>query len=316
MSIQMSHVLFLAGSTPTAKAFAKSCVAGDTQSWPINFKIELPGNVRIIVTANDRNVGDGLHNAAAVGIAQKVSAGGFLLTARNSDCAGGAASFDWIAFSDVPLKGPQREIPFVRARELQGQHFKPSCTPGDTQLQKVTFWSPLPDPDEFVFLTARAPWPAPSNLNPGTHNSAGVGIVQVPDAVGFNLSARSSDCAEGDCAFDCFAITTLVKQPGGDAGNLQVDAGEVNAIHFSASCAPGDTQTMPVDFHQPFLTPPIVLLTANDLGLSQGSHNAAAVGVAADVTPYGFTLLARNSDCAAGEAGFYWVAIGCNLGCG
>ena len=60
MSIQMSHVLFLAGSTPTAKAFAKSCVAGDTQSWPINFKIELPGNVRIIVTANDRNVGDGL----------------------------------------------------------------------------------------------------------------------------------------------------------------------------------------------------------------------------------------------------------------
>jgi hypothetical protein len=316
MTIPMSHLLFLAGTTPTAQRFAQSCVVGDTQSWPINFRFQLPGNVSVIVTPNNRKVGDGLHNAAVVGIAQKVSPDSFLLTARNSDCAAGAASFDWIAFSDVALKEAQRELPFVRARTLQGQHFKPSCIPGDTQVQPVTFWSPLPDPDEFIFLTASAPWPAPSTLNVGAHNAAAVGIVQNSNAAGFNLSARNSDCAEGDCAFNSFAITTLPKQPNGDAGNLQVDVGQINAIHFSQSCGAGDTQSVFIDFHQPFLTSPIVLLTANDLGVAAGGHNAAVVGVAADVTPYGFTLLARNSDCASGEAGFYWAAISCSLGCG
>lgn len=34
------------------------------------------------------------------------------------------------------------------------------------------------------------------------------------------------------------------------------------------------------------------------------------VGVAQAVTPFGFRLAARNSDCMAGRSGFYWVAIG------
>lgn len=54
-------------------------------------------------------------------------------------------------------------------------------------------------------------------------------------------------------------------------------------------------------------------MTANDLKV-QG-HNAAVVGIAQDVTPNGFTLSARNSDCASGQAGFYWVAIGWVMDC-
>jgi hypothetical protein len=38
-------------------------------------------------------------------------------------------------------------------------------------------------------------------------------------------------------------------------------------------------------------------------------------GAAGNAT-HGFTLNARNSDCAPNEAGFQWVAIGCALHCG
>jgi hypothetical protein len=153
-------------------------------------------------------------------------------------------------------------------------------------------------------------------MNVQAHNAAAVGIVENPTAQRFTLHARNSDCAVGDCAFYYLAIATLLDQPNGDGGNLQVGTGEVQAMSLNAACVPGDAQTSQVDFHQPFLTPPTVLLTANDLGVAQDGHNAAAVGIAQNVTPYGFTLLARNSDCMGGQAGFYWVAIGCSLGCG
>jgi hypothetical protein len=38
--------------------------------------------------------------------------------------------------------------------------------------------------------------------------------------------------------------------------------------------------------------------------------NTAVVGIVQAVTPHGFRLAARNSDCGAGKAGFTWVAIG------
>ena len=43
----------------------------------------------------------------------------------------------------------------------------------------------------------------------------------------------------------------------------------------------------------------------------KGEKVCAPVGIASNVTPYGFTIAARNSDCAAGQAGFDYVAFGC-----
>ncbi len=61
-------------------------------------------------------------------------------------------------------------------------------------------------------------------------------------------------------------------------------------------------------FTDPFLAPPVVLLTDND-PRSEG-RNPAVVGIAQNVTPFGFRVAARNSDYIGGRTGFYWVAIG------
>jgi hypothetical protein len=78
---------------------------------------------------------------------------------------------------------------------------------------------------------------------------------------------------------------------------------------FGASCETGWSAYWEVYFSKPFLSPPVVLLTCKDA-------DVAVVGLARDVTTHGFTLAGLNSDCAAGNAQFYWVAIGCGLGCG
>jgi len=87
--------------------------------------------------------------------------------------------------------------------------------------------------------------------------------------------------------------------------------------------APG--QFPPVDFGEPFLTPPLVFVGTNDfLSLDSDvisaipratpilrSNNVVAVApMAEDVTPYGFTIAARNTDLVGGTVGFCWMAIG------
>ena len=107
-----------------------------------------------------------------------------------------------------------------------------------------------------------------------------------------------------------------------DLSGLCVDSGRVPAKDFAPDDVPGDWQEWEVYFNEPFLTPPIVLLTANDLAESGQVYGyAPAVGIARNVTPTGFLLAARNSQPAAGaaglargrqerKAGFYWVAFG------
>jgi hypothetical protein len=161
-----------------------------------------------------------------------------------------------------------------------------------------------------------------NNLNVVGHNAAAVGIARDPDGAGFVLRARDSDCSEGESGFYYLRVA-----PGRPMeANLVIDTGEVPGDTFYRDCDPGDTKSWDVYFDYPFLTPPVVFVTTNDNNVT--SHNVAAVGMARNVTPYEFTLVGRNSDCAggsdrplgsssvSGQAGFYWVAIGCSRGCG
>ncbi len=320
--------------------FAPSCKPSDTHTIHIPFIPPFPSGlpVRIILTPNNVGLEPGDHNAAPVGVAQHVIDTGFDLHARNSDCVAGKAGFNWIAFKEAPGITPPPPVPALHMRVLQplrltgvggnnDEYLAPDCKPDDSVVQKVTFWSPMPTEPVVVVLTASnahikpfIPFSTPGNATLLYHNAAVVGIVQDSKANGFTLFARSSDCGYGNSAFYYLADAFAPNQ--GDR-SLWVDTGELQAtewplsggsVDFAPNCKDDDTKSVSIDFHRPFLTPPVVLLTANDLGIAD--HNAALVGIAQDVTPWGFTLTARNSDCSAGQAGFFWVAVGCGLGCG
>src|SRR5207237_2483717 len=123
-----------------------------------------------------------------------------------------------------------------------------------------------------------------SNLNVAGHNAAVVGIVRDPASDLFTLVARNSDCAEGNCTFYYLGLS---QEKG--RSDIWVDSGEMDAKVFAPDCRGGDWQNWDIQFSQAFLTPPIVLVTANDLGIGE-YHNAATVGIAQNVTTHGFTL--------------------------
>lgn len=324
MSTQTNETIFQIG-TASARDFSEDCVPGDwedfgTIKFPTPFPTPFPAGkgVRVIVTANDLEVPRGVHNAAVVGIVRHTDElgqpippeQGFRLWGRNSDCARGLAGFNWMAVLETPGKTQKRPID-LRMAVLQPQHFQPDCKPGDWKSWGVNFSTDFSD-EPITLLTASnlnvIPWHRDDTL--WYHNAAVVGIVQDSAATGFTLSARNSDCAEGDCAFYYVALS---QQMAGKE-DLWVDSGEVTAQTFAPDCKSGDWGDWTITFSQPFLSAPVVLVTANDLRAKGG--NPAVVGIARNVTPYGFLLSARNSDCAPGQAGFYWVAIGCARGCG
>jgi hypothetical protein len=272
----------------------------------------------------------------------------FQLSARNSDCynGNGHASFNWIAISNYDfyqnqlgnLIHPPR--PSVRMRVFQRQSYDADCvSSGDTLDSGFDYWSPLQAGEldgYFAFLTA-------CDSGVQGHNAAVVGVArpnipllqfngQAPNQQGLSLHTRNSDSESGECAFYVFAITPDVPDatPEGnpitpDGANLVVDMGTIDATankyyidngvqtpdlqQFASAGQWGDTLNYNVDFHAPFLVPPVVLLTANNVGVG-GNYNAAVVGIAQNVTPNGFILSGRSSDTQEGWCGFYWVAIG------
>lgn len=302
MTTQINSTIFQFGRVD-AQFFERDCQAGDWRIWDIAFPTAFPHDgVRVIVTPNDLRVDTGVHSVAAVGLAQDVTRTGFRLAARNSDCSSGSAGFDWMAVLETPGQQIQRPVS-LRVGVVQQKWFNADCVPGDWQHWDVIYRTPFPK-TPVVLLTA-------SNLNIQGNNAAVVGTSRDSTGASFTLAARNSDCQPGDCAFYHLALSP----PEGEGRtDLFVDTGEVPARTLHRDCHPGDWDSGDIYFSRSFLTSPFVFLTANNKGVV--SKNAAVVGIARNVTTHGFTLAARNSDCSIGEAGFYWVAIGCALGCG
>jgi hypothetical protein len=146
---------------------------------------------------------------------------------------------------------------------------------------------------------------------------------------GFKLIARNADVA-GTCGFNWLAllpttpslVSGMVNVPPGAPQplNLLVDTGTYPAIagvdpfYFNRAGTNGDWASAEVQFNAPFAAEPVVLLTPQFYPIVPGSTSSCApIGIVQNVTRYGFTLAARNTDTTLegpGQASFYWAAFG------
>jgi len=300
-------------------AFSKDCHTGDWQTKHISFSTDFlnASRIRILITPNVTEVRESATIAAVVPIAKNVTRTGFDLSARSSDCSAGSTEFHWIAVSD----DPPSETPKITVRVglLPCKHFEPDCVHGDWAIwdsyrypRAFNYWCPENESGDETHVVV-----SPGNLFV-SNLSATVGAIDARgltfphrDRDGFNLRARNSDCVAGESMFYYLAASKKCSDP--FPQKLFIDDADIWIEHtYEPDCRHGDWFTQDVYFSHVFITPPVVLVTANDRGFEHAHiHTAAVVGVITNVTTHGFTLRTRNSDCSSGRTGFYFVAIGC-----
>lgn len=304
-AIQNTHIeIGSTGGSPPR--FEPDCIVGDWQSYQVNFDKEFddPDKVRVIVTANDEDVPTA-DNPAVVGVVWGVSKKDFTLWARNSDGETGEAGFYYMAVEELG-KPPEGELVDLRLGILQQKSFIREGQPGAWQTWNPNFLPLFPAGKQYAALVTGC------NLNVRSSSVPAVGMSRNLDFDHFDLAARNSAAcvpgprSSGACAFYYVAGVEGVTP---DPDRIWIDSGVVGPNPFGSSCNAGWTASWDVYFSRPFLSPPVVLLTCKDA-------DVAVVGLARDVTTHGFTLAGHNSDCASGMAQFYWVAMGCGLGCG
>jgi hypothetical protein len=177
--------------------------------------------------------------------------------------------------------------------------------------------------EPLVFATANnAGWVSQGEPQ---HNAAAVPVVGTTEAAditaeGFQLIARNSDTAAGSCGFNWVALKQLPVDSAVAPPDLLIDTGtpldnngDPVAFSFAQTGHNGDWVSAEIQFSGPFNIPPVVLITprvpADDF-LTQG-YSCAPVAIAQNVTRFGFTLAARNSDTNQNVqvASFDWVAF-------
>lgn len=300
--------------TVAGRHFNVDCQPGDTQTWNVSFGDDTPfvpdTPIRVILTPNNHPTSFAVpnitENAAIVGVVQQLDHSGFQLRARNSGCATGTAGFNWMAVQPTPGT-VQETVDFCRIGVIPPRRFHPDCRPGDRSTWQVRFSPELNVIDDATIIALLTP----TNLNVMGHSPAVVGIAQEVSKGGISISARNSDSGpSGDCSFYLAALCNGPRR----SVRMWMASGDVSPQSFEPDDRPGDWRAWHVYFPRPFLSPPIVLLTATDNGVPpidiEFGYIAHAVGVAQNVTSYGFTLASRNSGCIEGSVGFNWIAIG------
>jgi hypothetical protein len=213
----------------------------------------------VIVTASDYAVPARAANPAVVALARRVTPGGFELAARNSDTGEGATGFNWIAV----LEEPTAAVPSISIRFgiLAHRPFTRGGTPGDWNSWMVRFSRPMND-TPIGFATAHSVFvtggPAPL-----------VPVAKQADAAGFLLEGRNSDSV---AKYGGFYYASVTASPDELSGDVSLDSGEVEALDFWKSGTPGDWREWEIYFQRPFLTPPVVLVTANDLHVPSSAY--------------------------------------------
>ena len=120
-----------------------------------------------------------------------------------------------------------------------------------------------------------------------------------------SFRARNSDVGPGLSSFYYVGFG-----PGGSTPDLVVDTGRVAPLHFGVGAYRGDWQATTVNFEDYYVAPPVVIVTPDNYDGLLPWDSVAAVPMANDVTPYGFTLAARNADIRSGWVAFSWMAVG------
>lgn len=297
-----------AGVCP-ANTYAPAGAHGDWVTYHVPFEPPLPaaaeGQVRVVASASDAGGDINVHQAAPVPVVGEISPQGFTAWMRNSDVTGGDAGLNWLAVAEVPdtaapIAGAATPAPKLRFGTLQPQHFQVNGYRGDWRRWAVNYGASSGFTDIPVTVLTT------TNDNVRVHAAASVGICAGASKNGVNVAARNSDVTAGASNFNFVAAQQLA----GGSPDLLVDSGVVPPRYFEVVGTSGDWQVWNVGFNEPFLTAPVVLLSANDAGGSMGSYARAALGSVFDPSADGFTLAARNSDLCAGPAGFTWVAVG------
>jgi hypothetical protein len=246
-----------------------------------------------------------VHQAAPVPVVGELSHLGFTAWMRNSDVSGGDSGINWLAVAEVPdtaapIPGESNSVPRLRFGTLQPQHFQVNGYRGDWRRWSVSYGSAVGFTEVPVTVLTT------TNDNVRVHAAASVGICAGASKNGVNVAARNSDVTAGASNFNYVAAQQLA----GGRPDLLIDTGTVPPRYFDVVGTAGDWQVWNVAFNEPFLIPPVVLLSADDAGGTMGSYARAAVGSVFDSSTEGFTLAARNSDLCAGPAGFNWIAVG------
>ncbi len=302
--------------------FAPDCEPGDWQF--VNVPISFAKPPHVILTASDQTIEDSsMPFAAVVGVAQNVGSNTFRLAGRNSDCGAGIARMNWLALLETSEE--QFAIKQVRMGVLFPRKFMRDCKTGDWNSWEVKFSEPPFSDLPTIFATAADRFCEVAEFYeegesfsawiPSNYATPAVAVARKRTVAGFSLTARNPDPREGWCNFNYLAVResppTAAGLPAGGLQQIWVDSGQVPTKWFKPCSDWNAWNSWHVTFDQAFLTPPTVLVTA----LHPGNSGPAVVGMASYVTPNGFLLRARNSDCVAGAAGFNWVAFGCLPGC-
>jgi hypothetical protein len=225
---------------------------------------------------------------------------------RNSDCVKGSTVPYGFAVAENATVVEQRDMHFSFGR-VGPAAFSPSCVPGDWKSWTVAVDESKYEHAQASVVTATSYGvPAPLHASPAVGLFGPLPVESDPPTYLFNYRARNSDTAGGFCGLNYLYITPGISESDKD---LFVDSGTVPPKLFLPSGVIGDwSSPWTVKFGGTFAEPPMVFVTASSRGVK--GLAVAVVGMVGEVTTTGFTLHGRNSDCAAGMAGFNWVAFG------
>lgn len=278
-----------------------------------------------------------MKGAAPVIVVKNVTSTGFTLHARNLTNRGGDSQFSWLAVLGVPDRQPSSYD--ARLGVLQTKFITP---PHPTEWPGVWFSQPLVGTgNEAAILLTAHNISGPSRENDPWRNAAVAASVfplpsPIPAEDGFAVAALNAENS-GRAGFYYAAFNDARSHSPQDfsqTANLWLDHGSEHSVEDSyqtnnnggwpgprdrllqPGAVPGDWLHLDVYFDRPFLTPPVVLLTSRDRHTDPRDHHNPLALSAQNVTTHGFTVSARNTDTVGATAEFYWIAIGCNSGCG
>jgi hypothetical protein len=310
--------------------FQRATVPFATVQFPAPFPDD---DVQVFVTPTSESLDLNVeHHAAAIGVAHNVKKDGSERWARSTDCAAGSCSFNWFAVHRKPLAHarPPSQTVEIRLARVQPLHnfsaafpvvLAPDCQPGDTAVwPTIPFGRPMEDANHkplspLVFITQ-----ATTEYDPVFSLSIWTGIPPICACVGmlrgtngkqFDLAARNFDVTLGSPKYKYVALAGSDTPPtaASQIDDLKVTSGDM-LFDLQPGGQQGDWGLIPIYFDSPFLTPPIVMMTAQSRSTQLDTDLRAFHGIANHVDQYGFTMAVRSADPESGSMMMTWLAFG------